>query len=59
MKPYNYQAVWSDYSELVLQRNDKFNFNGPLNFTVIETCKNEKGVEKILKVFDILLTSQF
>ena len=42
MKPYNYQAVWSDYSELVLQRNDKFNFNGPLNFIVIETCKNEK-----------------
>ena len=43
MKPYNYQAVWSDYSELVLQRKDKFNFNGPLNFNIIETCKNEKG----------------
>ena len=37
MKPYNYQAVWSDYSELVLQKNDMFNFNGQLNSTIIET----------------------
>ena len=43
MKPYNYQAVWSDYSEWDLQKNDMFNFNGQLNFTIIETHENEKG----------------
>ena len=37
MKPYNYQAVWSDYSGLVLRKNDMLNFNGQLNSTIIET----------------------
>ena len=43
MKPYNYQAVWSDYSEWDLQKNDMFNLNGQLNFTIIGTHENENG----------------
>ena len=49
MKPYNYQAVWSDYSEWILQKNDVQNFNGQLNFTIIETHENEKGWKKSWK----------
>ena len=47
MKPYNYQAVWSDYSEWILQKNDVQNFNGQLNFTIIETHENERGRENL------------
>ena len=47
MKPYNYQAVWADYSEWVLQKkkNDKLGFHVQLNFTEFSftETRNDEG----------------
>ena len=62
MKPYNYQAVWADYSEWVLQKkNDKLGFHGQLNFTEFSFTETRNDEGEMLYSLSLMrfLTSQF